>query len=337
MIMILVETIHGSHLYGTNTETSDRDYKRVVIPSAESILLQKAKDSSRETTKTVTTAKNTQIDEDTDIWSLQKFFSLCVQGQTNALEVLFTPAQFTIRSSPEWEIIVHNRHRIISRKIGAFLGYCQQQAAKYGIKGSRVAAMEKAAKMLTHLYENYHVHCKLGEFMNHILDLTSNEHIEIIEIKGQSGALIPHLKVCETKVPLTIRLKDAQEIYIRCWNQYGERARQAQSNEGIDWKALSHAVRVGHQAVELLETGWLQFPRPERFHLLHIKQGKVAYNIVAQEIEALVDDVRSSHAKSTLPDEPDLVWMNEQVLQYYGDEVAKWMHSTRTRDGSSLL
>lgn len=35
---VLVKCVAGSHLFGTNTENSDKDYKGVYIPDADSIL-----------------------------------------------------------------------------------------------------------------------------------------------------------------------------------------------------------------------------------------------------------------------------------------------------------
>ncbi len=66
-----------------------------------------------------------------------------------------------------------------------------------------------------------------------------------------------------------------------------EGARAAERNEGVDWKALSHTVRVGYEALELLESGSLTYPSPTREHLRAIKAGEVPYAAVAAEIDAL--------------------------------------------------
>jgi len=36
---VVVELLFGSHLYGLNTPESDKDYKGIVLPTAEDILL----------------------------------------------------------------------------------------------------------------------------------------------------------------------------------------------------------------------------------------------------------------------------------------------------------
>ena len=41
-VVPLVVTVHGSHLYGTSTPSSDRDYKGVHLPSGRELVLQRA-------------------------------------------------------------------------------------------------------------------------------------------------------------------------------------------------------------------------------------------------------------------------------------------------------
>ena len=81
-------------------------------------------------------------------------------------------------------------------------------------------------------------------------------------------------EVCGKKCMLTASIKHAREVIQNLLEGYGQRARAAERNEGVDWKALSHAVRVAHEAIELFDTGRITFPRPEAPHLLAIKQGR---------------------------------------------------------------
>ena len=99
---IVVKAIAGSHLFGTNTPQSDTDYKGVFIPDAKDILLQRAKKSI--STKTGSNeSKNTKDDIDVEFYSLQKFMEMLAQGQTVAIELLFTPANMILEKSPLWD------------------------------------------------------------------------------------------------------------------------------------------------------------------------------------------------------------------------------------------
>ncbi len=222
--------------------------------------------------------------------------------------------------TPEWREIQRNRERLLTRKSAAFLGYCRQQANKYGIKGSRVAAARSAFHLLTHLLDAHGSTAKLGEFQLELEDLTSaHEHMSIMDIPGAIDVTgvrrtVRHWEVCNRKMPLTQTIKSAHEVMRRIVNEYGHRALQAEGNEGVDWKALSHAVRVGRQAIELLCTGCVTFPRPERERLVAIKTGQLPYQEVADEIEALLEEVESAAVSSTLPDKPDMEWIDDFVV-----------------------
>jgi hypothetical protein len=106
-------------------------------------------------------------------------------------------------------------------------------------------------------------------------------------------------------------------MFKRVFDEYGARALQAETNDGVDWKALSHAVRIGQEALELFETGKIVFPRPNACYLLDIKQGKVEYKMVSVEIEQLLDQVEAASIKANLPDEVDRKKVDELVLNMY--------------------
>lgn len=319
---IILETTFGSHLYGTATPASDRDWKAVRIPSSREILLQRVRPTITDNTKTDGSVKNAAADVDRETWALHQFFRLVGEGQTVAMDVLFsTPEAWVRRPAQVWHEIVANRHRLVSSKSASFLGYCRNQANKYGIKGSRMAAAEKAAWLLGEICDGKGS-ARLGEVARVVEEqLAGIEHIEFVDIPTPNGAPIRHLSVCGRKAPYTSRLKSAAETFAGLFNQYGERARAAKNHEGVDWKALSHAVRVGRQALELLATGQMTFPRPEAAHLVAIKTGSLAYAPVAEEIESLLEQVEAAAERSSLPREPDLAFMDDMVVAAYGEAV----------------
>ena len=75
------------------------------------------------------------------------------------------------------------------------------------------------------------------------------------------------------------------------------------------------------QAVELLTTGHITFPRPDAAHLVAIKTGALPYQAVAEELEALLERVEIAARESTLPEEPDRAWIDELVVSEYGAAV----------------
>ncbi len=324
----IVRIKFGSHLYGTSTPASDLDFKSVFVPAARDILLQRGKDSISHQRPKAEGEKNYAGEIDEEAYSLRRYLGLASEGQTVALDVLFAPRwSMPYNPQPEWEEIERNRARLVTRKSAAFLGYCRQQANKYGIKGSRVAAARLALDLLTQRLEALGTTAKLGEIEDSIRAYsTRNEHMAILDIDGATDVngirrSVRHWEVCNRKLPFTQTIKSAHEVMRRIVEEYGYRAHQAESNQGVDWKALSHAVRVGRQAIELLCSGIVTFPRPEAAHLIAIKTGQLPYQAVAEEIENLLVEVEETAVLSALPERADALWIDDFVAAVYRREV----------------
>lgn len=319
----IVRIKFGSHLYGTSTPASDVDYKSVYIPDARSILLQRVRGAINTARPKEHKEKNQPGEVEEESYSLQKYLALAAECQTVAMDVLFAPEwSMTEPPSAEWVELVDNRHRFITRRATAFVGYCRQQANKYGIKGSRVAAARAALKVLVDLVEQHGGTPKLGDYEAEITAVVSGiEHAVLVDIPSPSGRTVRHLDICNRKMPFTSSVKNARDIVQRLVDEYGSRALQAESQQGVDWKALSHAVRVGTQAIELLRTGHITFPLPNAEHVTRIKTGGLPYQEVATEIEDLLVRVEAESAISSLPEKPDFEWIDSFVERIYRAEV----------------
>lgn len=319
----IVEMRFGSHLYGTATPASDTDLKRVHLPSAEAILLQRVRPVISTQTKVDARSKNRAEDIDQESFVLHKFLALVADGQTVAMDMLFAPASMVLGApSPIWTELQENADRLVSRQCKSFIGYCRQQANKYGVRGSRVAAARYTVEILDAYIARGGERSKLGDHADDVAAaIHGREFMAVVMIPQVSGVDAPHLEVCDRKAPYTVTCKEARAIFQRVVDQYGQRALQAERNEGVDWKALSHAVRVGRQAIELLATGRITFPRPEAQRLIAIKLGEVPYRAVAEEIEHLFEDVERGAAVSPLPERPDFDWIDGFVCAAYADVV----------------
>lgn len=311
----LVEIKFGSHLYGTATPQSDLDLKLVHLPSARDLLLQRAKGVISTTTKSDERARNTADDVDRESYSLQKYLALASEGQTVALDMLFAPSWAWTRDPHElWLEIQANRDRLLTRQYASFVGYCRTQANRYGIRGSRVAAARAATQLLADAMGKHGTTARLCVVAADV-EALRGEHIAITHIPTPNGEPIPHWEVCDRKMPYTASIKSAHGIMERVVAEYGHRALAAESNAGVDWKAVSHAVRIATQAIELLETGTVIFPRPDAEYLLRIKTGALPYRQVADEIDRLLPEVEAAAHRSALPDKPDHAWIDDFVAE----------------------
>ncbi len=320
---IIAKIKFGSHLYGTSTPQSDLDIKGVYIPCARDILLQQVTPMISQSRPKKEGEKNTSEDVDYELYSLQRYLELLSEGQTVALDMLFAPDWAMMEPpSPVWEDVKKLAPRIFTKGSLKFVKYCRQQANKYGIKGSRVAASRLALTTLEKAEQKYGAKAKL-ECASEELSRTaaSNPFLKIIESQDGNGAAIRYFDVCGKKAMFSASIQKAKEVAQKLVNEYGHRALAAERNEGVDWKALSHAIRVGYQAIEFFSSHKMTFPRPEAEHLLAIKQGKVDYPKVAEEIEDLLDTLEKVALASTLPDSIDSKIIENFVVDTYAKQV----------------
>lgn len=320
---LIVEMQFGSHLYGTATPLSDLDYKGVYVPDGRDILLQRVRDAISQSRPKAPGEKNSAGDIDRELYSLQRYLELLSEGQTVALDMLFAPDAVMLREpAPEWREIQAHSERLVSRRAASFVRYCRQQANKYGIKGSRVASARAALALLCSAESRHGTSARLEAVENEVTAFAcSTEHASLLDMEMPGGRLVRHLEVCGRKMPFTSSIRSAREIAQRLVDEYGERALQAERNEGIDWKALSHAVRVGREALELLETGRIIFPLPYAAEILAIRRGERPYADVGEEIDRLLEAVESAALRSRLRDDPDRDLIDGLVTRAYRTAV----------------
>lgn len=327
-------TKFGSHVYGTNVPESDHDFKGIFLPSAKEILLQRAtKTSINQNSNPDPNAKNTASDTDVELFSIQGFLRLCAEGQTAALDMLFAPKKHWEQTSPEWEFIIKHRNKLTHKGVSAFVGYCQSQAAKYGIKGSRIASVRTALDFLSILpphdrlkdqwpaIEAFVKKHQSDKYSSISKDGKKVSFIEIVEKQNPAGVIEKFFGVNNRKLGQHIFVKYAMEVLQRIFDEYGHRAMKAEKNEGIDWKALMHAVRVCEEAKELLSTGFITFPRPEKDLLLKIRKAELPYKEVAALIEEGVQDIDDYQSKSSLPTSIDNKFWETWLLDVHSKVV----------------
>lgn len=331
----ILEIKFGSHLYGTETPTSDLDLKAIYLPDARDIALGRIRGTITKSRSKATCERNTKDDVDIEIFSLDRYLDLLMQGQTVALDVLFAPASsytYGLESGDRpWLMrkIYQNRGLLLTRNVNAFVGYARQQAAKYGIKGSRMDALKRTKEYLDSCDDQYKklewygAHfANLIDSCNELVSLEKTPLVEIVMLKGPKGLMdAPHLKVNGRAIPFHATVKYAKEIVGKMLEGYGQRAHKAHLAGGVDWKALSHAVRVNSEAMELLKTKEITFPRPDRELLLKIKLGQLPYEQVAEMIEQGLADLYIAHEESPLPDEPDKKWADDLIYETYAEIV----------------
>ena len=258
----IFKSIHGSKLYGTSHAGSDTDYK-VVYSKSLSELITDAPDCYRE-----------QTPDDTEFFSIKKFALLLGQQQTNAIEMLFTPEQFIIETSPAWDELRANKHRLVSKNIMPFVGYAKQQARVYSEKGHSLNMLQALDADIKH-WSTYHsvvdttkaLEYTDGKYASVELPKLCEKYPTLIS-RGEKHSdnndePICYYQVLDRQFECLITFNEFAWGVASMISKYGERAKAAAKDGAFDRKAMYHAVRIIGEANELLDTGGLIFPRPE--------------------------------------------------------------------------
>jgi hypothetical protein len=305
---------HGSHLYGTATASSDIDYKGVAMPNPADVLLGRIP----KVTESIAPdkedgAKNRAGDIELQVFSLHHFVALALKGETVAVDMLHAPRSACSVWTYPWSTLVENRHRFYTRNMKSLVGYARAQAAKYGLRGSRLSAAKEVLALLRA--------AKPGDRMiDHVSSLPEGEFVK--RSSGAPDLQIPLFSVCGMQFPVTATagyVADRLEGFIE---RYGERAKMAEENKGVDWKAISHAFRAAYQLRDILLHGGFEYPLRDAQYLIEIKLGLHSYTSAIGELEATLDDVERLTAESSLPMEPDRQWAEIFTMSLTADHLA---------------
>lgn len=310
----IVKMQFGSHLYGTDTPASDMDFKGVFQAPYEDIILGKAKETVLSCTKADKGhgVRNTAEDTDLEMKELRRFLYDCRKGQTYALDMLFAPRAMILENSPEWSFINRHRERLLSKNIEPYIGYCRQQAGKYGLKGSRLGELKNVISFLEKNSEKTII-------AEAVLNYPWSEFVYVEMLSDRKGgeATAPFLNVLGKKFQFSVHTHHALSSLKKMENEYGKRAEMAMNNEGVDWKAISHAYRCCYQLIELAKTGQIIFPLQKADYLVQIKTGQFNYVDLQDELYALMEEAIEAVSGSSLPEKPDEKFWEEFILQTY--------------------
>lgn len=135
---LLLETKFGSQVYGTALPTSDIDVGKVLLESREQVFgIQ----------KDIIIAQKIKNGFDTREVYLRRFVKLCVDGNPNVIEWLFTPPEHIHFIDPGFKYYIFDRKHLFLQKeklIAAHLGFAKDQIVKMRKHEEDMGAKRKA-------------------------------------------------------------------------------------------------------------------------------------------------------------------------------------------------
>jgi hypothetical protein len=101
--------------------------------------------------------------------------------------------------------------------------------------------------------------------------------------------------------------------------RHATRTRELSAKHGYDTKYAMHALRIGHQGIELLTTGriTLPVPEPERSQLRAVRSGSVALGDVLERLDRVTAELAEACATPGLPERSDVAAVDRFVVDAY--------------------
>jgi hypothetical protein len=334
---IIFKAIVGSQSYGTATPTSDIDYKGVYMQATRDL---------------VSFGYKEQIDvtDDETYYELRRFIQLLQSANPTMLELLYSPEDCIIKTTPQFQLLVENRDLFLTKKCrDSFGGYAIAQIQKAsGLNKKMNWEAEKVAKkdILDFCYvllEN-----EKSVKIRELLEIPEGEfseckHIGLAKVNNfpdtYSMYYFPNLDggICTAKsndvqtrsIPKGYDLlyymrfdKNSYSMYCKDYKSYQDwlanRNTQRYVDTGgrsIDGKNLLHCRRLIDMAKEIATEGIINVRRPNADYLLSIRKGLVEPEKLIAEMTQDIKDLDELFKNSNLPVDCDKDVVNNLLIK----------------------
>jgi predicted nucleotidyltransferase len=329
---VLFEVVYGSRLYGTDTAKSDTDLKSVYLPSINDLLLGKKLsifktrvDSDGQPVPDKQPMPDNGVEN--EFFPLQTFVRDFVAGQTYALEMVHFITQGPRPEDTESQFVFDTLQELVQKfgnaEVYSMVGFAAKQTLDYVHRGARLNEAKavlveiKIVQKLFAVQYNPKFETRLDSSTNDgtlVLDMISTRTGLKQGTVTNNGKTLRTLEMNGRSYSETTSLQHLEEQVQKLIDKYGERSAQA-GEAAVDYKSLSHAVRVYQQAIELLDTGKITFPRSNAAELLKIKSGQADLEEVKELLKNLDEEVLQKIENSEVRRKtPELVQESEKWL-----------------------
>lgn len=335
---ILFKAIVGSQAYGTNTPESDIDIKGIYIQSNDEILSNQYKEQIN-------------VNKDECYYEMQRFLQLAQTANPTILELLYTPDECILETSPEFELLRKNRDKFLTKKCyNSFAGYANQQIEKAsGLNKKMNYEKEKIVRKtpldfcyVTLQGNSYSVldYLQKLDMIQENVGLTKIDHFKDtyalyydetgkIGFRGMILDESTQLRCSEVpkdKFPYTILYFNSQEYTKHCreykeyqeWLDKRNIARYVDvENHGqkIDGKNLLHCRRLIDVATEIPTLKTIKVKRVNADYLLSIRKGKISLQDILDKAKEDLKGLKEIYLNSDLPEEVDEKFVSNLLLQ----------------------
>lgn len=302
--ILVVKT--GSHMYGTNTPTSDEDFVGIFMPSEEYVYgFKKMEEVDMSVKDKDENGRNTKEAVDIKYYEFRKFVKLAMENNPNILEILFAPPQNIVYINEFGTELIEMRERFPYQ--GAkqkFLGYAFSQKHKMFIKKDNYFDLLKAKEFLA---------SKVGSFSLWEVEGDMDKSVFVKQLNKLSGKT-DFYQVGDINLMPGLTVKNALGVIEERLEKVGNRE-ELYLKHAYDTKFAMHLVRLMMEGMQLLTYGQLEFPFKEDAlsTLKEIRAGHFSIEFIIQlanEMERKIEGITSP-----LPEKPRYEEIEAYVIQ----------------------
>ena len=339
MDQLIFKAIVGSQSYGTSTPTSDIDIKGVYMQSVAELVSFGYKEQI-------------EVTKDECYYEVRRFLQLLQSANPTVLELLYSPDDCVLETSPPFEIIKQHREMFLTQKcLHSFGGYVVAQIKKakgldkkmnwekarverktpidfvYAYVDGKTMPIERWLA----LQQKEQTHCGLVA-LDHFKDCYALYYDTAIGFKGiamDDSNTIRLSSVPKGITPDTIVYynKDGYSMHCKDYKAYQEwlAARNTQRyvdiqghNQQIDGKNLLHCRRLLDMALEIATERTINVRRANADYLLSIRRGEIDLDSIITTAEQDLKRLENAFANSKLPENCDSEFVNHLLLEVRG-------------------
>jgi hypothetical protein len=335
----LFTVTYGSKLYGTSTPTSDTDNKVVYVPPLGDMLLGKKPPiyKTRFDAEGNPVGKNDSMPDngvETEYFPVQTFVHDFVAGQTYAVEIAHAYLSYGppkhgfgyTMEKPIYDFVKELVENFGNAEVYSMVGFAMKQTFDYVKRGERLNDAKRVLDVVNQAKSLVPADSRLDTMVSeseNVMNWVARHAGLETEVLTNGHKPQPSLKLNGRNYVETTTIEHFKNQLVKLIDQFGERTNAA-AKKDVDHKSLSHAVRVYQQAIEILETGKVTFPRPNAEYLLKVKEGQVPLEDVKLHLSMLDEEVKQKIETSTMRKRtPELekaaeAWLMTKLMDFYG-------------------
>jgi predicted nucleotidyltransferase len=338
---ILFKCIVGSQAQGTSTPQSDIDIKGIYIQNMDDII-------------TFDYEEYVEVSKDESYYEIKRFIELLLSANPNAIEILFSPEDCVIETTPQFKLLQEHKNIFLTKKCyNTFAGYANMQIKKatgldkkmnwetqrierktpldfcyihFDGKTSPVVNFLKNHNMsqercglinLDHFKDTYAMYYDYGENINFrgIIGENSNE-LRLSSISKEHAEKQMPATLYYNKDGYTMHCKDYKSYQTWLAERNTNRYHTNKSHGQIyDSKNLSHCRRLIDIAIEIAQTGTFTVRRQNSDYLMAIKRGDVSLDQIIADASRDIAGLEELYKNSNLPDDVDRDIVKDLLLK----------------------